>query len=68
VNEHTIGEVAGEVWVYLAKHGGQAEVTTIRNQVRAREGVSADLGMGWLAREGKLYFTPDHGTVQVFLR
>jgi hypothetical protein len=68
MNEQMIGEVAGEVWRYLDRNGGRADLSSIRNNVRAKEGVSADLGTGWLAREGKLHFSLEHGTVQVVIR
>ena len=68
MNEHAIGEVAGEVWRFLERSGGRADLSTVRNNVRAKDGISADVGTGWLAREGKLYFTTEQGTVHVGLR
>jgi hypothetical protein len=68
MNEQTIGEVAGEVWRYLDRNGGRADLNTLRNGVKGRDGVSPDLGTGWLAREGKVYFAFEHGSVQVGIR
>jgi hypothetical protein len=68
MNEQTIGELAGDVWEYLRRNGGQADLHSIRNGVRAREGISADVGAGWLAREGMVFFHFDQGAVQVELR
>ncbi len=68
MNEQMIGEVAGEVWRYIERSGGRADLNAVRGNVRTKDGVSADLGTGWLAREGKLYFTSDHGAVQVGIR
>ena len=68
MNEQTIGEIAGEVWRYLEKNGGRADITSVRNSVKARDNVSPDLGTGWLAREGKIFFTTEQGTVHVSIR
>ena len=68
MNEQMIGEVAGEVWRYLERNGGRAELGTLRNSIRQREGVSADLGTGCLAREGKVSFETERGSVHVALR
>ena len=68
MNEQLIGEVAGEVWRYIERNGGRVDANTIRTGVKVREGVSPDLGTGWLAREGKLYFAHENGTVQVGIR
>ncbi len=36
--------------------------------VKSKGGISVDLGTGWLAREGKVYFDSNHGSVQVGIR
>lgn len=68
MNEQMIGEVAGDVWRFLDKNGGRADLNTVRSAIKAKDGVSADLGTGWLAREGKIYFTAEQGSVQVGIR
>lgn len=68
MNEHMIGEMAGEVWRFLERNGGRAEMNAVRSNVRAKDGVSPDLGTGWLAREGKVYFTSEQGGVHVGIR
>ena len=68
MNEQMIGEVAGEVYRFLDRNGGRAELTAVRNAVKPPHGVSVDLGTGWLAREGKIYFASESGTVHVGLR
>ena len=68
MNEHVIGEVAGEVWRYLERNGGHADLNSIRTNVKVRDGVSADLGTGWLAREGKVQFVAERGGIQVGIR
>jgi hypothetical protein len=68
MNESNIGEVAADVFRYLEQNGGRADLNTVRAQVKPRNGVSPDLGTGWLAREGKLSFTNDHGSVLVGIR
>jgi hypothetical protein len=68
MNEERIGEIAGDVWRYLEKSGGRAELTSVRSNVRQREGVTPEVGIGWLAREGKLQFTVEQGTTQLELR
>ena len=68
MNEQKIGEMAGEVWRYLERHGGQVELNTLRQQVRGDGNVSPDMGAGWLAREGKVYFHIEGSNVRVGLR
>ena len=68
MNDQKIGELAGQVWNYLETHGGQADWNTIRRQIGNQEGVPVDMGMGWLAREGKISFHHDGDNVRVSLR
>ncbi len=68
MNEQKIGELAGQVWRYLETHGGQADWNTIRRQVGSFDGIPVDMGVGWLAREGKLHFTTDGDAIRMALR
>ncbi len=68
MNEHTIGEVAGEVWRVVERNGGRMDLSAVRRNVQPRDGVSADHGLGWLAREGKLTFETERGTTVISLR
>lgn len=52
---HTIGETAGEVYRLLESEG-PLSVSAIASKIR-RPQVVVHMGIGWLAREGKLVFT-----------
>ncbi|MCE2402571.1 winged helix-turn-helix domain-containing protein [Candidatus Poribacteria bacterium] len=47
-----IGKTAGEIWHYLEKHE-EASVGKLTKELRQTERMVL-LGIGWLAREGKL--------------
>jgi hypothetical protein len=68
MNEQKIGEIAGEVWRFVERHGGQVELDSVRRQVRGDGNVSADMGAGWLAREGKISFQSEGNNIRVALR
>jgi hypothetical protein len=64
--EAEIGDAAGAIWRYLDEHG----VTTLS---KLRQGTRLPdqlllLGVGWLAREGKLQLVRAGRTVRVDLR
>lgn len=64
--ELEIGNAAGVIWSYL----GQRGPTTL---AKLKQGTKFSdqqfyMGLGWLAREGKLGFTREGKTVQVSLR
>jgi hypothetical protein len=64
--EAEIGDAAGAIWQYLDEHG----VTTLS---KFRQGTKLPdqlllLGVGWLAREGKLRLVREGRTVRVDLR
>ncbi|PYN83914.1 MAG: hypothetical protein DMD96_00310 [Candidatus Rokuibacteriota bacterium] len=64
--EAEIGDAAGAIWQYLDEHG----VTTLS---KLRQGTKLPdqlllLGVGWLAREGKLRLVREGRTVRVDLR
>lgn len=50
--EAEIGDAAGEIWRYLDKHG-VTTLSRLRQQVKLPEQIVL-MGIGWLAREGKL--------------
>jgi len=52
---HTIGEAAGEIWKLLESEG-PLSVSAIANKIKRPQAV-VHMGIGWLAREGKLVFT-----------
>ena len=51
-----IGHVAGAIWHYLEENN-EATVTKITREIGETER-SVLMGVGWLAREGKLNFKP----------
>jgi len=55
--ETTIGDAAGQIWAYLQAHGAQSE-RHLRRGTRLSERLLY-MGIGWLAREGKLTFVQD---------
>jgi hypothetical protein len=64
--EPDIGELAGEIWRYLHRHG---ESSTL--QLRAALKMSQSglfLGLGWLAREGKVAIADHEAGFRVRLR
>ncbi|MAE71387.1 MAG: hypothetical protein CME06_13080 [Gemmatimonadetes bacterium] len=48
----TIGLAAGMVWKHLQENG-ESSLTTLKKAIKPA-GVSAEMGLGWLAREGKV--------------
>jgi hypothetical protein len=64
--EAEIGDAAGAIWQYLDEHG----VTTLS---KLRQGTRLPdqlllLGIGWLAREGKLQLVREGRTVKIDLK
>ena len=61
-----IGEAAGRIWQYLAEHGE----TTLRQLQRGTTLPERllHMGIGWLAREDKLYFVQERGIVKFSLQ
>ncbi len=54
VSEYEIGNVAGEIWALLSK-GDKLAVSQVLSRVDVPAGLIY-MGIGWLAREGKLKF------------
>jgi len=52
---HTIGETAGEIWRLLEREG-PLSTSRILNKMKQPQAI-VFMGIGWLAREGKLTFT-----------
>ncbi|MDX1601388.1 MAG: winged helix-turn-helix domain-containing protein [Anaerolineales bacterium] len=53
----TIGQVAGQVWQFLQGEG-KSSVSAIERGVDA-SGREVQMGIGWLAREGKVEFSDE---------
>jgi predicted transcriptional regulator len=52
---HTIGETAGEIWRLLEREG-PLSISALANKITQPQS-AVYMGIGWLAREGKLVFT-----------
>ncbi|MFP4038346.1 MAG: winged helix-turn-helix domain-containing protein [Candidatus Nanohaloarchaea archaeon] len=52
--EHTIGELAGEVYDFL-EEAGEASLSQISREVEGPQS-KVNMAVGWLAREGNLEF------------
>ncbi len=48
----TIGQTAGQIWNYLNENG-ETSVAKMKKELDLK-GNFAELGLGWLAREGKV--------------
>lgn len=66
MDENTIGEAAGRIWDYLHAHE-RATLASVEKSVKAPKSV-VHMGVGWLAREGKLQFQEENRTVRLSLR
>lgn len=53
--EHTIGELAGEVYSFL-EGAEEASLSKISCEIEGSQS-KVNMAIGWLAREGKLEFT-----------
>jgi hypothetical protein len=60
-----IGEVAGKVWHYLHTYG-PSSISAVENGVDASRAL-VDMGLGWLAREGKLELAQEGRGIVVWL-
>jgi len=50
--EHEIGEAAGQIWRWLEENG-EATVARLKQDTKLTEPL-VYMGIGWLAREGKI--------------
>ena len=64
--DREIGEAAGRIWRYLAQH----ETVTLRQLQRGTTLPERLLlmGVGWLAREGKLCFVQERRVLKLALK
>jgi len=62
----TIGETAGEIWKLL-KEEGPLSISTIQKKVN-KSGNIVLMGIGWLAKEDKLLFTPKNRSTLINLK
>ena len=62
-----VGEIAGQIWESLSNNGNKpVSLTTLAKNIdRKKEEVA--LGVGWLAREGKLNIEESGVTLKVAL-
>jgi hypothetical protein len=60
-----VGETAGKVWQYLKQYG-RSSVTAVESGVDSPRAL-VDMGLGWLAREGKLELAQEGRGVIVWL-
>ncbi len=63
-----IGLCAGDIWNYLDKHNGAAQIDElIRGVGKSQERDVALMSIGWLAREGHVALEGDSGHYSVKL-
>jgi hypothetical protein len=63
--EAEIGDAAGTIWRYLEEHG-ETTLSRLRQGAKLPEQMVL-MGIGWLAREGKLRLVREDRTVKVDL-
>ena len=63
--EHEIGEAAGQIWRWLEENG-ETSVTRLRQETKLSDQL-LHMGLGWLAREGKIELVKDRRAVKVGL-
>ena len=61
----TIGQTAGQIWNYLNENG-ETSVAKMKKDLDLK-GNFAELGLGWLAREGKVEMSKKGTTTNVRL-
>ncbi len=64
--QDNIGKVAGAIWHYLSING-EATLTKLRRDIDGTES-QVMMGIGWLAREGKLNFKKRRRATYIMLR
>ncbi len=64
--EVEIGDAAGTIWRYLDEHG-ETTLNRLKQGAKLPEQIVL-MGIGWLAREGKLRLVREGRTVKVDLR
>jgi Winged helix-turn-helix domain (DUF2582) len=63
--EHEIGEAAGQIWRWLEENG-ETTVPKMRQETKLSDQL-LHMGLGWLAREGKIELIKDKRAVKVAL-
>jgi len=63
--EHEIGEAAGQIWRWLEENG-ETTVAKVKQETKLPDQL-LHMGLGWLAREGKIELIKDKRTVKVGL-
>ena len=63
--EREIGDAAGQIWRWLEEKG-ETTVTKLRQETELSDQL-LHMGLGWLAREGKIELVKDRRTVKVTL-
>jgi len=61
----TIGETAGQIWNYLNENG-ETTITKMKKDLDLKSNF-AELGLGWLAREGKVEMSKKGASTNVKL-
>ena len=61
----TIGQTAGQIWNYLNENG-ETTVSKMKKELDLK-GNFAELGLGWLAREGKVEMSKKGASTNVRL-
>lgn len=61
----TIGQSAGQIWEYLSNNG-ECTLTKMKKDLDLK-GNFAEMGLGWLAREGKVGLSKSGATTKVKL-
>jgi hypothetical protein len=51
-----IGESAGQIWNYLNENGGESTLAKMKKDLDLKANFT-EMGLGWLAREGKVEMT-----------
>ena len=64
--EAEIGNAAGILWRYLDQHG-ETTLSKLKQGTKLSEQLLF-MGVGWLAKEGKLTVVKDSGTLKVGLK
>jgi hypothetical protein len=64
--DEQIGSTAGQIWTYLAKRKSSVSVTDLPKLLDQKPQVTY-MGLGWLAREGKLTYENKSGKTMVGL-
>jgi hypothetical protein len=64
--EATIGKAAGQIWQYLHAHG-PVSLAQLQKGAHLQARLLA-MGVGWLAREGKLAFVQERRVLKLHLQ